>query len=612
MLGGYNLKLLRVDLTNRNITTEEIDEMVCRKYIGGAGFTTYFLQKELPVGADALGPENKLIFATGPATGVPLSGSGRHCVGAKSPLTGGIAKSEAGGFWGTALKRAGYDAIIVEGKASKPVYLWVSEDQVSIRDASRMWGKNTKETQQAIISELGDRSIRVALIGPAAEKLVSYACIMHGLYCAAGRGGTGAVMGSKNLKAIAVRGHKKIGVANPEGLGVLRDWLAANMAMVKGFREYGTGGGMEAFEAMGNLPVHNWRGGSFPHANKISAVTIKKTISVGMETCFGCAVRCKKKVKVDGRYHVDPDYGGPEYEALAAFGSNCNIDDLEALCKANELCNAYSLDVISTGGSIAFAMECFEKGLLTLKDTSGLDLSFGNAEAMLDLVEMIARREGIGELLGKGTMAAAKEIGGDALAFAMHVKGLEPGMHEPRIKTGFALGYMVNPHGADHNCNIHDDFDTIDQKNKIKSMGIVEPLAPDNISPGKVALFKIIHSKKIMCDSLAICTFLPYNNSQLASITQAVTGWETTVAEQLRVADRILTTARLVNVREGLSALDDSLPQRYYEPRTDGAHSTKVLDPQRMEKAKRYYYSLMGWTAEGVPTPEKLEELGIA
>jgi len=612
--GGYNGKILRVNLSDNGISEETIDELFCRTYLGGAGFVAYFLWKELGQGIDPLAPENKMVFALGPVTGVRLPGSGRNCVGAKSPLTGGIAKSEVGGFWGAELKRAGYDAIIIEGKTEKPVYLWVHDGAAEIKDASHLWGKKTKETQQTIRDELGDNLIRVASIGLAGEKLVRYACIMNGLYDAIGRGGLGAVMGSKNLKAIAVRGHKAPPIAEPERVKELRGWLLANMDLVRDFREFGTGAAMKGFEITGNLPVRNFRDGLFPGVKMIDAKRMKDTIRVRMEGCFACPVRCKKVVEFQEPYPVDSAYGGPEYETLASLGSNCGIDNLKAIAKGSELCNGYSLDAISTGAVIAFAMECFENGLLSIKDTNGIELRFGNDKAMLKIIELIARREGIGDLLAEGTAQAAQKIGKEAQEFAMQVKGLEAGMHEPRFKTGLGLGFMVNPHGADHCCNLHDPmYATKEQLKELNPLGILEPVPPDDIGPRKVALFRLIQLKHIVFDCLVLCQFLPYDYEQVADVTAAVTGWNTGVMEQLRVAERILTMMRLFNIREGFTAADDKLPQRFFQPKTDGALADKPLDPAKVEQAKHYYYSLMGWDAHtGIPTPEKLEELGIS
>ncbi len=612
--GGYNGKILRVNLSDGSISTETTDDLFCRKFLGGAGFVTYFLWKELNPGIEPLGPDNKLIFAAGPLTGSLLPGSGRNCIGAKSPLSGTIAKSEVGGFWGAEFKRAGYDAVIIEGKAEKPVYLSIHDGEASIRNASHLWGRNTKETRQAIRDELGDRSIRVAMIGPGGENLVLQACIMNGLYDAAGRGGLGAVMGSKNLKAIAVRGHKAPQIASPERLKELREWLLANMHLVSDEAEYGTGAPMKFWEANGNLPIRNWRDGLFPGVKMIDPQAIKDTIRIGMEGCFGCPVHCKKIVQVEEPYVVDSDYGGPEYETLAALGSNCGIDNLKAIAKGNELCNAYSLDTISTGSVIAFAMECFEKRLLTSKDTDGIELRFGNDEAMLKLIELIAKREGVGGLLADGVVRLAQRIGRGAEEFAMQVKGLEAGMHEPRLKPGLGLGFMVNPHGADHNCNMHDTlyYAMGPKLEELKPLGILEPVPRDDIGPRKVALFRLVQLKEIILDSMGVCNFLPYSYEQLANATAAVTGWDTGIMEQLRVAERILTMARLFNIQEGFTAADDKLPRRYFQPKTDGVLADKPLDPAKMEKAKSYYYTLMSWDAHtGVPTPERLEELGI-
>jgi len=613
---GYNGKILRVNLSNGRVSTEAIDEEFCRKLLGGAGFVAHFLLNEIEPGTDSLSPENKLVFALGPLTGIALPGSARHCVGAKSPLTNGIAKSEVGEFWGAELKRAGLDAIIIQGKAPKPAYLWVNKGEATIRDASQLWGKNTKETQEAIRAELGDNKIRVASIGPGGENLVKYACIMHGPADAAGRGGMGAVMGSKNLKAVAVRGEKMPAVANPNGVKALRQWLRDNRKLVASFSEFGTGAAMSLFEEIGNLPTRNFCDGAFPEVNQISAQTLKETMGIGMHGCFACPVRCKKVIEVKEPYQVDSAYGGPEYETLAALGSNCGIDDLKAIAKGSELCNAYSIDTISTGCTISFAMECFENGLLTTKDTDGIELNFGNAEAMLQVIELIGRRQGIGNLLAEGSARAAEKIGKGAQGFSMHVKKQEIPMHEPRLSKSLALGYMVNPHGADHCCNLIDIFFAGFGKEPDVIVKDAVPLgmAPApfaDIGPSKVALFRIAQLKRIILDSLVLCMFLPYSYRQLAEVTSAVTGWNTTTMEQLRVAERTLTICRLFNVRHGLTADDDKLPSRFFEPTRYGALVDTALDHENMEKAKRYYYSLMGWDSKGIPTPEKLEELGI-
>jgi aldehyde:ferredoxin oxidoreductase len=606
--GGYNGKILRVNLSNKSMTTEAIDEIFCRRYIGGAGFVAYYLWKELKPGVDALSPDNKLIFALGPISGLQLPGAARHCVGAKSPLTGGLAKSETGGFWAAESKRAGYDAIIIEGKAEKPAYLWIQDGEASIRDASHLWGKETKETQAAIRDELGDNRIQLAQIGPAGENMVRYSCIMHGLHDAAGRGGLGAIMGSKNLKAVAVRGHKLPRIVDRERVKEIRQILAQPHPI----SEFGTGGfDMVDMVKSGNLPVRNFRDGLFPEVNQIHGGVIKDTIRIGMEGCYACPIRCKKVVQFEEPYPVDSAYGGPEYETLAALGSDCGIGNLKAIAKGNERCGAYSLDTISTGGVIAFAMECFEKGLLTSKDTDGIELRFGNDEAMLKVIELIARREGIGNLLAEGTARMAQKIGKDSEEFAMNVKGLEAGMHEPRRRPALGLSFMVAPTGADH-CSTEDVF--MNNEFGIKQLyplGILEPVPPGDIGPRLMALLRFAQFRNITADSLVVCLFPPYTPQVQADILAAVTGWDTGIAELIRVSERIMTVARLFNIKQGLTAADDVLPARFYQPKTDGVLSDKPLDRAKVERGRSYYYTLMGWDAKGVPLPEKVEELYI-
>ena len=614
--GGYNGKLLRIDLSEGRTAVETLEPAFIRKYVGGTGFIIHYLLKEVDPAVDPLSPQNKLIFAVGPLTGIALGGAARHAVGAKSPLTGGIAKSEAGEWWGSQFKRSGFDVLIVEGKAAKPVYLWIHDGQAEIREADHLWGKPTKETQAAIRDEVEDEKARVALIGPGGENLVSFACIMHGLFDAAGRGGLGAVMGSKNLKAVAVRGSRAPEVIDPAGVREVSTWLRQNMDRVKLYQDLGTGGAMERFEEVGNLPTNNFGAGSFPGVGRISPTRIKDTIRVGMEGCFACPVKCKKTVEATEPYELDRAYGGPEYETIGAFGSCCGIDDLKAIARANALCNANSLDTISTGVTIAFAMECFQEGLLSEKDTGGIDLRFGNAEAMLQVVELIIRRQGIGTLLAEGSAAAAKKIGRGAEKLAMQVKGLEIPMHEPRLSKGLSLGYMVNPHGADHMDNMMDilmsGYGT--QLAMILDDALplgLEPTTLEDAGPRKVAYFKVQHCKRIITDCLPLCHFLPYSFAQIVRLVESVTGWETTVMEQIRVAERVLTLCRLFNLGAGFTAKEDRLPDRFYEPTPDGALQDKALNREEMEAAKRYYYDLMGWDADGVPKAEKLVELGI-
>jgi len=616
MAKGYNGKILRVNLTSGKISTDSLEDTFCRKYIGGAGFIAYYLMKELKPGIDPLSPDNKLMFMGGPVAGLPVSGSAKIGIGTKSPLSNGYVKSEVSGFFGAEMRHAGFDGIIIEGKAAKPVYLWIHDGEAQIRDAGGLWGKTTKETQTAIRAELGDERIRLAMIGPGGENLVKIACIICDLKEAAGRGGSGAVMGSKNLKAVAVRGTKMPEIAKPDALAGFRQFLQDNPKLWEPLATYGTGSpaSMASSIPIGNIPIRNFRDGDFP-VQKIDGGTLKSTIGVGMEGCYACVVRCKKMVKVDEPgLKVDPDYGGPEYETLGSMGSTCGVEDLRYISKANELCGAYSLDTIATGVTVAFAMECYENGLLTNKDTGGIDLRFGNGEALVKAIELIAIRQGLGDILAEGTKRAAEKIGKGAERFAINVKGLEIPMHDPRAKAALGIGYATNPQGADHCMNMHDTAyvapnPALDQ---LHPLGFIEPMPAHDLSPKKVLMFKYVMESRLICDHLTVCQFVPYTPELHAELLKAATGWDTGLIEMFRVCDRTLTLARMFNLREGLSAADDKLPERLHQQHVGGPSAKNPrYDKGELEKAVKTFYTLMGWNDKGVPTPETLNMLDI-
>jgi aldehyde:ferredoxin oxidoreductase len=618
MAFGYVGKILRVNLSNDKIQVENPEENFYRRYFGGRGFVSYFLLRETKPRLDPLSPDNRLIFATGVLTGAPFSGSGRNSVGAKSPLTGAYGDAEVGGFWGAELKHAGFDAIVVEGKAKTPAYLWVHDGQAEIKDARHLWGKEIGESEEIIRQELGDHTVRTAQIGPSGERLVGFACVINDLGHAAGRTGMGAVMGSKNLKAIATKGRERVKVANPEKLRELVAWLSQNLSkrevvgMASSLHVYGTGAGLDAGAKSGNLPYHNFRDGGFPSPDAISAETVKEKVSVGMGTCFACGVRCKKLVKIEGEMAVEPEYGGPEYETLAAFGSDCGVDDLVSICKANEICQRYGLDTISTGATIAFAMECYENGILTPKDTNGIELRFGNADAMLKTTQLIALREGIGNLLAEGVKRVGEKLGPEAERFAVHVKGLEVPMHEPRLKKALGLGYAVSPTGADHCHNMHDTGLDNRAWNEMKRLGVLEPLAPEDFGPAKIRVFKYYTTWRHVCNCLVTCMFVPWNIEQQVELVQAVTGWNTTAYELSKVGERALNMARAFNFREGFTAKDDWLPDRFFHPHNVGALSNTIVNADQLLQAKRTYYRMMNWNEEtGAAERSKLEELDV-
>ncbi len=615
MLYGYNGKILRVDLSRGAISINEPDEDFYRRYVGGRGFVSFFLLRELGGGEDALGPENKLILATGALTGVPVAGSGRNSVGAKSPLTNGYGDAEVGGYWGAELKHASYDAIIIEGKSESPVYLWIEDGKVEIKDARHLWGKTTAECQKLIQKELGDRGVRIAQIGVAGENQVRYACVINDLSHAAGRTGMGAVMGSKNLKAIAVRGHQQVALSEARTVNSLakkiRDWLKINRFAASMSKD-GTAGGLMALNTAGGLPTRNFQQGVFEGAEKISAETINGSILVGRRGCYACLIRCKPEVAIGEPYNVDPTYGGPEYETLASLGSNCGIDSLEAIVKGNALCNAYGLDTISTGASIAFAMECFEQGILTEKNTGGLRLNFGNAGVMLQLVEMIAMREGIGEILADGVARAASAFGKGAEDFALHVKGQELPMHEPRYKPGLGVGYAISPTGADHCHNIHDSLYTRRIPGELRALGILEPLSSQELSPAKVRLLVYGSLWEHVLNCLVFCRFVPTSLEQMLDLMRGVTGWNTTVWELMKVGERCIAMTRAFDIREGMTKDDDYLPRRFFTPFTSGPLKGVSINEGELRQAIDTYYAMVGWDkVSGAPTLAKLQELGI-
>ena len=621
MAHGYTGKILRVDLTEGKISIEEPDEKLYRSCLGGSALALHYLLRELKPGADPLGPENLLVFAPSILNGTPAPGCSRFTVAAKSPLTGGFGEAEAGGWWGPELKLAGFDAIIFTGRAPRPVYLFVHDGDASLRDAASIWGKDTGEAQAAIRMELGDDRIRVAQIGPAGEKLVRYACVLNELKHSNGRTGMGAVMGSKNLRAIAVRGTQKPNLFDPERVEEVRKQIRANYHQTPGdMHDLGTSGGVPFLDSRGILPTRNFRQGSFEAARQISGQTMADTILTNRGTCYACYIACKREVKTGEPYNVDPIYGGPEYETIASLGSLCGVGDLAAIAKGNELCNRYGLDTISVGTTIAFAMEAFESGYLSPSDTDGIDLRFGNADAMLKMIEMIAERRGIGDLLAEGALRAARKIGNGAEALVLHCKGQEFPMHEPRGKRSLAIGYALSPTGACHMEADHDtDFETPGGPgfDAVEPLGITEPVSALDMGPAKMRLFYNAQQIWNLYNCIGLCDFVgtpigPMTLSMLVDYTSAVTGWNTSLYELLKVGERSQNMARLFNIREGFTAADDNLPPRMFQPLENGALKGVAIDREAFEAARRLYYEMAGWDPEtGVPTRGKLAELDL-
>ena len=623
MAHGYNGKILRVELTSGSTSIDEPDENFYRRYLGGTSLIAYYLLKEQKPGVDPLGPDNKIIFATGVVTGAPVGGSGRNAIGTKSPMSNAFNTSEVGGYWGAELKRAGYDGVIVEGRAEKPVYLWIQDGKAEIKEATHLWGKSIGETQEIMRQELGDSGVRTALIGPGGEKLVRYACVANDLSHFAGRGGMGAVMGSKNLKGIAVRGHNPPPMADPKAISDIakrfRDSIKTHPFLSE-YHEFGTISGPVGYSSKGGLCVRNFQEGVFPGVEKLSEEVYMDELGSKMDTCHACPIRCKHKVRIKDTHGVTFEHyhgHGPEYEALVAFGPFCGVNDLQAIACANELCTAYTVDVISCGVTIAFAMECFGKGLITEKDTGGLKLEFGNAEAMVKATEMICQREGFGDVLAEGCLRAAQKIGKGAEQYAMHVKGVEIPMHNPYFKPIVGLGYALCPTGADHKRNlpfVHNLTHPGPALDMYTPLGILDPLSREGFSsPARIRQYIYAIYELTALDCVGICYFCGdgYHPNHIAEIVKGATGWETSVWEVMKVGERAMNMMQVFNIREGFTREDDCIPERFHQPLAAGPLKGFKLDKEEFEKAKDTYYSMMGWDERGNPMRGKLLELGI-
>ncbi|MGD2186708.1 MAG: aldehyde ferredoxin oxidoreductase family protein [Desulfobacterales bacterium] len=631
---GYNGKILHVNLSSATLTIEEPSEEFYRKYMGGSALNIYYLLKEMAPGIDPLGPENILALSVSAVTGVSISGQSRLTASAKSPLTAAIGDSQSGGFWPAELKFAGFDAIIIKGKSPSPAYLWIHDGKAELCDATPMWGQFTGDAEKAIRVELNDPKIKVLQIGPAGENQVRFASLINNCNRANGRTGMGAVMGSKNLKAIAVRGTQRPALADKEAFKSLARRGANDFpaSMIAAMGKYGTAGAVSGNQSLGGLPSYNFNSGVFENWEKISAKTMYNTIRRGCEegqqqkygrdTCFGCIVHCKPVVEIKkGPFAVSPTYGGPEYETLAAFGSYCGIDDLAAIAKANEICNQYGMDTISCGATIAWAMEAFECGGFTLEDTGGLELKFGNAAAMVKLAEMIGQRQGFGNVLAEGSARAAERLGCGA-EFLVTIKGQEAPAHMPHLKRSLALIYAVNPFGADHQSSEHDPayedhFKYF--KQRLESLKLREPQAPQSLSPEKITFARKTQYFYSMLDSLNLCQFVYgpswqlYGPQEIMELVQAVTGWDVTIDELMTLGERRLNMMRVFNAREGINRDQDQLPVKFYQrPLKGGPTDGWKIDNSEFEAALEEYYRQCGWDiGSGAPMRKTLQRLGI-
>jgi len=611
IIGGYTQKLLRINLTNQTYCEEIIPEETIKNYIGGAGVALKYLFDEVNGAIDPLSEENKLIFSDGPLTGTSAPCASRMSIVAKSPLTGAVGMCMTGGYFPAELKFLGYDMLIIEGKSEKPVYLWIKDGKVAFRSADRVWGTNTIDCQQIIKNDLNDQNIRIACIGPAGENLSRLACIINERR-AAGRKGLGAVMGSKNLKAIAIRGTTPVPVADKEAFREASGRMLAAMkespVLYPDFSKLGTPMVVDATWGLGIFPTRNFQTtGTWSPVEGIGAMA-NTAQKIGNEHCYRCPVGCSQmKMVRKGRYAGS--MSDPEFESMYSLGGTCGVDNLDDVIAADRICDEQGLDTISAGATIAFAMELVEKGILT-KEEVGMDLSFGNGKAMIDMLVQMAHREGFGDVLSDGSRIAARRIGKDTEKYTIQVKGLELAGYDVRGAKAHGLGMATAYTGADHNRSYA--FQEV--------FGIPVPEAVDRFAiKGKGTLAKWNQDlRSATCDCTTMCAFLmdmavPGICAQnAADMVNSVSGLTFTPEDVAVVGERINNLTKLFNMQAGLTRKDDKLPHRIMnEPMAGGPSKGQYIPKEDLDLMLDEYYDARGWTREGVPTPEKLRSLGL-
>jgi len=620
-------RILHVDLTSGSLTFEDPGEPFLRTYFGGSAMGMYYVLKGIHPGVEALSPGNVLTMMNSPLTGAPISGQSRMCVNARSPLVDGIGDSQVGGFFPAEMRFAGFLGLVITGRASEPVYLWLHDGQAELRPAGHLWGRRTSEVEDLLKQELGDDKIEIAQIGPSGELRVNLSAIITMGNRANGRTGMGAVMGSKNLKAVVVRGKsKKLPWDDAGWLNVNAKSGAASIpdnGDILGLQKFGTASVVSFQHFAGTLPTFNYNAGQFAEFEDITGEKMADTILKANDTCYACAVRCKRVVETEfGGQAVEARFGGAEYETIGTFGSYCGVSDLSAISMANKICNDFGLDTIGAGATIAWAMECFANGLLTEKEI-GFPAPFGDARAMVRLTEMLAQRQGIGDVLANGSRRAAEMLG-KGQQFLITVKGAEAPAHMPQSKRSLALIYAVNPFGADHQSSEHDPM--VEEgagdlyMERLKLLGFDHTLAPRSLDADKVRFVWKTQQFYSFLDTATLCQFVwgpawtLYGPQETVAFVQAVTGWKDfTLEELLRIGERRINMLRAFNTREGIDRKADALPAKFFVPLTgEGPTAGVALEQAEVEAAKDEYYRLAGWdAASGNPTPATLQRLGL-
>lgn len=607
---GYWSKLLRIDLTTEKITNENIPQSYFEDYIGGSGLGIRLIYDEMDPSIDPFSPEALLLFVTGPVTASPLGTAGRFQVVFKSPQTGILCDSSSGGFWGTELKNAGYDVLLIKGKANHPVYISIFDDVVQIRSAEHLMGLTTFETRDHLIEENRNLKARVLCIGPAGENLTLYSNLMNDEARMVGRGGPGGVMGSKNLKAIVVRGTRKVELFGEEEFkkfAIHLNKLSATAPGIDNLRKYGTAEVMDNAWPTSDIPVKNWSVGSYeeltlPLGGKLMKATMLKH-HVG---CYHCTIGCSRWVQIrEGKYQMDAP--GPEYETLGAMGTLCMINDLEAVSYAAHLCNAYGLDTISYGSSIAFAMECYEKRLLTDQETEGIRMTWGNKDVLVDLVKQVAYKEGFGKFVGLGVKRMSEIIKKDSDKFAVHVKGMEVPMHDPRAYFSWASNYATSPRGA---CHLHGMSAIYENSNDPIPDWDLKGYYPRHSNETKGKITRLAQNWSHIIDSMVVCYFASFQMtpSDLVNLINLATGMNLSVMKLCEIGDRINALHRVFNYRCGTRAIDDNLPERLLTPLESGGAANQVPD---LDYQLKEYYEIRGWEKDGKPSKSSLQKLGL-
>jgi len=614
MRNGYWQKLLRVDLTNKKTSVEPIAEEDLKRFIGGAGLAAEILRREVPAKIDPYDPKNLVIFGTGPFQGPPIAGGAKFSIVGISPITGTFGDTAAGADWGPSLKDAGYDMLVIEGASKTPVYLHIVDDRVEIREASNLTGMDTYETIDAIHKETVDKELSIAAIGPAGEKQVAIACIVVDKHSFAGRCGLGAVMGSKGLKAVAVRGTQTAEMSDPDkAKELIGQYQKQILATVKEneFRVHGTTALCESAEALGDMPIKYWEQDVWPEgAKKLGAPNYTKVLNAKPYSCKFCPVGCHRKIKITEPAEYAQEGIGPEYETLGMMGTNLLIDDPKAVAQGNDMANGLGLDTISAGAMVGFAMECFEKEWITAQDTDGLELKWGDPKVLFALLEQIGKKEGFGAIFWEGTLPAAEKINPEAIEIVAHCKGLDFPSHDARSCISLAPTYATGTRGA---CHFRGGCEDVEMGGFfIPEIGIKEGMVKFFERENQSLLAAKCQDYFALLNSLVLCAFMvdggdmPF--SGVKDLFNAITGWDYSIEDLMDAGERIFTVQRLINIRDGYNAATDVLPKKMLQPAKEGFRAGKVPP---FKELMEDYYNLRGWDENGEPSQGTMDRLGL-